>query len=638
MAKKSINLGTGYNTKDGDSVRDAFNKVNQNFDELYTLTGGTVADLTEIAQDYAAEMFVNATHTGITVNYDDDNNVLELTGFDGDYNSLTNLPTLSSFDPSAVSESIIPDTDVAYDLGSATNRFRDLYLSGSTIDLGGTTLSVVGGALQIGGTDISEVVASAGLTGQESATGDGGEIRITGGTSTDTENFGFGGSVVIQAGENPNAIQQDGGINIGTDHTNGVTIGAYDFGNGFGTIVNISGVRNNIGEPGGRSTTYLRGTIDFSDATVSELNVDLTGNFQGSIFADDSTLLVDGVNGIIPASVLDGDTTLGIIEASQLVAGTDQSISLGFKDFNGDGQSLITLSETNQIRIWGDVSVPNPAGTTIDFNNCTIENFLLSTLSSGLTAPGSAVVAGDTAINFNFSMAPTALTVEQDAITIGSGVTVNGFVGDVTGSVFASDSTLLVDGVNGKIVGPYDNGVVSINPTNVTTYDIFVQQDANTHDLYVANKIYGGETGAKTTLVIGSTTTIESDVNFNDVVKFAKTTSTGGANSGTATALDVTKTLQVLNSADDDDDFWTLADGTEGQIMHFVPGSGAGSNQHYVEIANWRRWDSDTSSWIVEQDLTWLPFKLDFDGNTWTGVATAIFVNGAWQTSNPWID
>jgi hypothetical protein len=72
--------------------------------------------------------------------------------------------------------------------------------------------------------------------------------------------------------------------------------------------------------------------------------------------------------------------------------------------------------------------------------------------------------------------------------------------------------------------------------------------------------------------------------------------------------------------------------------MHFVPGSGAGSNQHYVEIANWRRWDSDTSSWIVEQDLTWTPFKLDFDGTRWTGVATAIFANGAWQTSNPWID
>ena len=41
----------------------------------------------------------------------------------------------------AVSSSILPGTNEAYDLGSATHRWRDLYLSGSTIDLGGTKIS-----------------------------------------------------------------------------------------------------------------------------------------------------------------------------------------------------------------------------------------------------------------------------------------------------------------------------------------------------------------------------------------------------------------------------------------------------------------------------------------------------------------
>ena len=41
----------------------------------------------------------------------------------------------------ALDGSIIPDTDEAYDLGSSTNKFRDLYLSGNTITLGGTTIS-----------------------------------------------------------------------------------------------------------------------------------------------------------------------------------------------------------------------------------------------------------------------------------------------------------------------------------------------------------------------------------------------------------------------------------------------------------------------------------------------------------------
>ena len=42
---------------------------------------------------------------------------------------------------SSLNQSIIPDTNITYDLGSASNRFRDLYLSGNTINLGGTKIS-----------------------------------------------------------------------------------------------------------------------------------------------------------------------------------------------------------------------------------------------------------------------------------------------------------------------------------------------------------------------------------------------------------------------------------------------------------------------------------------------------------------
>ena len=77
MAKQTINIGTGANTKDGDIIRDAFNKVNQNFDELYDITG--VNSLTELAQDYASEMLLNGTHSSVTVSYNDQQNKLNLT-------------------------------------------------------------------------------------------------------------------------------------------------------------------------------------------------------------------------------------------------------------------------------------------------------------------------------------------------------------------------------------------------------------------------------------------------------------------------------------------------------------------------------------------------------------------------------
>lgn len=77
MAKQLINLGTA-DQGNGDPLRTAFAKVNSNFNELYTLTGGTAADLKELAQDYAADMFVNGTHSGLTATYDDTNNALNL--------------------------------------------------------------------------------------------------------------------------------------------------------------------------------------------------------------------------------------------------------------------------------------------------------------------------------------------------------------------------------------------------------------------------------------------------------------------------------------------------------------------------------------------------------------------------------
>ena len=118
MAKLNVNIGLSVNDKTGDTLRTAFDKINQNFTELYTLTGGTSTALTELAQDYAAPLFNHASHTNITVTYDDANNKILLTGtpaqvqsnwtassglgvilnkptlFSGSYTDLTGTPTI----------------------------------------------------------------------------------------------------------------------------------------------------------------------------------------------------------------------------------------------------------------------------------------------------------------------------------------------------------------------------------------------------------------------------------------------------------------------------------------------------------------------------------------------------------------
>ena len=78
MSRQLINLGN-ENAGNGDPIRIAFEKVNDNFTELYALSGGPSADLQELAQDYAATMLTTGTHNGITVSYNDSTNKLNLT-------------------------------------------------------------------------------------------------------------------------------------------------------------------------------------------------------------------------------------------------------------------------------------------------------------------------------------------------------------------------------------------------------------------------------------------------------------------------------------------------------------------------------------------------------------------------------
>jgi hypothetical protein len=54
-----------------------------------------------------------------------------------------------------VEGSLIPDVNEAYDLGSAEFKFRDLYLSGNTLYMGGQPLSIVNGQLTLNGQAVS---------------------------------------------------------------------------------------------------------------------------------------------------------------------------------------------------------------------------------------------------------------------------------------------------------------------------------------------------------------------------------------------------------------------------------------------------------------------------------------------------
>lgn len=126
MAKQVINVGKAPNASDGDPLRSAFIKINSNFNELYAADQANP----DLIRDIAAALITSGQHVGITATYDSINQRLNLVGFNGDYNSLTNLP-FSNTEAGSASTVYTPG-DLGIDGGSSSAAFNP-----STINLNG---------------------------------------------------------------------------------------------------------------------------------------------------------------------------------------------------------------------------------------------------------------------------------------------------------------------------------------------------------------------------------------------------------------------------------------------------------------------------------------------------------------------
>jgi len=82
-----------------------------------------------------ADTFVGGSDT--YVQFNDDDNFHGVSTFA--YNKVTDTLTVPDV---SIAGNIVPTANVTYDLGTDSNRFKDLYLSGNTINLGTTAISV----------------------------------------------------------------------------------------------------------------------------------------------------------------------------------------------------------------------------------------------------------------------------------------------------------------------------------------------------------------------------------------------------------------------------------------------------------------------------------------------------------------
>jgi len=136
MAKLTVNIGTSANDRTGDNLRTAFNKINTNFTELYTALGLDDNSLNLGAFEFTGSVMTTTDSSAITIDQ-----------------AVTVTSDLT------VGGDVVPSTDLGSSLGSATKRFKDLYISNNTIFLGNTSLGVSsGGDLTVGGSSVSSVI------------------------------------------------------------------------------------------------------------------------------------------------------------------------------------------------------------------------------------------------------------------------------------------------------------------------------------------------------------------------------------------------------------------------------------------------------------------------------------------------
>jgi hypothetical protein len=282
----------------------------------------------------------------------------------------------------------------------------------------------------------------------------------------------------------------------------------------------------------------------------TDINGTFNGDLSGSVFADDSTLIVDGVNGTIPWAVVNGTpTTLtgyGITDSATFAQGAlaDSALqTVSFAQVTSPPTTLtgygITDAATSAQGATADSALQSVAFTDLTTTPTTLAGYGITDAAS--TAQGALADSALQSVAFtDLTATPTTLGAYgiTDAASTAQGALAdsaiqNGgsFDGDVTGSVFGDDSTVIVDAVNNSVIvngiamtGPGDhNNMIRIDGAIEVTgggstladgyYSRFKLGLSVDGDLYANRKLVTKSTTTRVTTLNSPTGTVDLSIN-----------------------------------------------------------------------------------------------------------------------------
>lgn len=335
---------------------------------------------------------------------------------------------------------LLPETDVTYDLGSSSLKWRDLYLSGSTITLGSATISDNGGAISSsGGFSGNATTASAwetartltltgAVTGSASIDGSGNVslattntadpvITLTGdvtgsGTMTNLGSVSFATTIAANS------------VALGTDTTGNYVGAGATSGNGISGSVSSEGgtftVTSNATNANTASTIVFRdGSGNFSAGTITAaLTGNVTGNVTGSSGSctGNSATATTATNVTASANNSTNETTyITFVDGATGAQGIETDTGLTYNPSSGTLTSTVFSGIATQAR-YADLAenyvgdMKYEAGTVVEFGGAE---------EVTKAAPGSPRIAGvvSTAPGFLMNTGLTGETVVAVAYT-----------------------------------------------------------------------------------------------------------------------------------------------------------------------------------------------------------------------------
>jgi len=340
---------------------------------------------------------------------------------------VSNINLVGNVLPTVTNTSTLGSTSLKFAELHANNVYSNLRDYNNTLVFDATTGKIPYTALIGTPTNVSEFTNDSGF-------------QTVSGTNVQIQNF-FGGGGTLTADitgsvfANDSTMLVDGttGTLVGNIHyptTGSITAGTKVQ---LGTTELTSTIEPPTANTGAIGTTSKRfGTGYFQNINASgnvtaatfngTLNGILIGEHIGSVYGDDSTVIIDGVSGM-----LYGDLT-----------GTVSGISNHSIDALSDVDTTTAAPTTGQTIIWNGTNfVPGAAFSAGDFNTA----FAGKNVSDLADVYTTGVSNGQT------------LVYNTGNSRFEPGYADNGiYDGDLTGSVFADDSSLLVDGVNAKLL------------------------------------------------------------------------------------------------------------------------------------------------------------------------------------------